>query len=696
MARLLKWVFGIVLLLVVLVVAAAIILPMVIDPNDYKDEIVAAVKDETGRDLRIDKPIELSVFPWLGMGTGGVSLSNAEGFADQPFAQVGELQLRVKLMPLLSKQVEVDTLVLSGLRLNLEKDKSGRTNWDDLAKPKQDQQAEPQETSDGAADFVLKVQGVRIEDALISWMDRQTGESYTLQDMKLVSDSLEPGQPAALEMALTLLSEAPKRRLDLQVDTRLTTDAGFQVFDVAGLRLSLAAQGEGLPQDGVTIELSGDVKADLEQGTVSVPGIEVSGPEVALNAELSVSGLNEQPKVDGRVQLDKTDIKRLADLFGVKIDTADPAALTRFSADLRLSQDGKALRIDPLKATLDDSQLDGHVHLLDPQGPVVRVALNLDQINLDRYMPPKQEQPEQPAAESEQAAGEDPFAALRTLDLEAKATVGKLVVSNLKMSQITLTAVSKDGVLTLDPMGAQLYEGSFTGKAKLDVRKDTPRFHAVKDLIGIQIGSLLKDLAGEDRLLGKGELHIDMGAQGMTDVEIKRTLNGTASFRFDDGAYRGVNIAKLLRTAGSALGLSEPPPKDASDQTDFSEMSASVKVTNGRVRNDDLKAQSPLLRIEGKGDVDLNGESVDYVLTTELVSSLEGQGGKSRDQLSGVPIPVKISGPFTKLKYEPQLEGLLEGKAKQRIEEEKAKLKEKAGKELEKVIPGGLKGLFGN
>jgi AsmA protein len=133
MGTLLKWLVGLVLALVLLVVAAVIILPMVVDPNDYKPQIIEAAKQQLGRDLAIEKDLGLSVFPWLGIETGGVRVGNAPGFSDQPFAEVETVGLKVKLMPLLSKRVEVDTLVLTGLNVNLEKDQSGKTNWDDLA-----------------------------------------------------------------------------------------------------------------------------------------------------------------------------------------------------------------------------------------------------------------------------------------------------------------------------------------------------------------------------------------------------------------------------------------------------------------------------------------------------------------------------------------------------------------------------------
>ena len=119
--------------LVLLMVAAAIILPLVVDPNDFKGEIASAVEAKTGRTLTMEGDIGLSVFPWLGLDIGPVSLSNGKGFSARPFASMKAVQVRIKLLPLLTRQVEMDTVVLQGLNLSLETDLSGKTNWSDLA-----------------------------------------------------------------------------------------------------------------------------------------------------------------------------------------------------------------------------------------------------------------------------------------------------------------------------------------------------------------------------------------------------------------------------------------------------------------------------------------------------------------------------------------------------------------------------------
>ncbi|MGW8311356.1 MAG: AsmA family protein, partial [Thiogranum sp.] len=118
--------------LALLIIVAAVVVPMVIDPNDYKDDIAAAVEAKTGRTLAIEGDIRLSVFPWLAVEIGPTRLSNAPGFSNRPFAAVKQVSVRIKLLPLLHKQVEMGTVVLDGLQLSLETRADGKTNWADL------------------------------------------------------------------------------------------------------------------------------------------------------------------------------------------------------------------------------------------------------------------------------------------------------------------------------------------------------------------------------------------------------------------------------------------------------------------------------------------------------------------------------------------------------------------------------------
>ncbi|MGA9469198.1 MAG: AsmA family protein, partial [Candidatus Macondimonas sp.] len=79
--------------------ALALILPRVLDPNAYRDDLVRVVSERTGRTLTLDGQLGLSVFPWLGLELNGVTLSNAPGFGDAPMLAVRHARAGVRLWP---------------------------------------------------------------------------------------------------------------------------------------------------------------------------------------------------------------------------------------------------------------------------------------------------------------------------------------------------------------------------------------------------------------------------------------------------------------------------------------------------------------------------------------------------------------------------------------------------------------------
>ena len=361
---------------------------------------------------------------------------------------------------------------------------------------------------------------------------------------------------------------------------------------------------------------------------------------------------------------------------------------------------GQVRAVTSLKFQLDDTHLNGRLRVNDFARPAIDFALQADQIDLDRYLPPPVKDapaaPVSPAATAAGGAGGLPVEALRGLNLTGTVKLGTLKAYNLRSSDIEFTIKSRDGLLRVHPAVASLYQGKYSGDVSLDVRGKTPRLSLNEHVKGIQAGPLLKDLSGDDTLSGAGSVDVQLAGSGATPEQLRRTLNGNAAFSFTDGSVKGVNIASLLRTAQAKLQGQPPPAGDEPNQTDFTELTGTATVTDGVVKNNDLSAKSPLLRISGEGQASLPAETIDYLLTTKIVGSMKGQGGKGLDELKGVAIPVRISGTFSKPTYTPDLAAALgdvaRDKAKEKIEKKTQKLlKDKLGDESTKQL---LKGLF--
>jgi AsmA protein len=284
--------------LIAAVVVIIVIVPMVVNPNDFKPEIVEAVKSSTGRDLVIRDDMNLSVFPSVAIQLSGVSLSNAAGFSPENMAAVGAVDLKVAVMPLLSGSVEVDTVIVPGLELNLAKDKNGKTNWSDLSggETTSDDTDDDGQTG-GAADLAVQIKGIAIENATLTWDDKQAGTHYEIGNLSLKTDAIASSKDVPVDLGVTLTSASPKESVNIELSSTVTANENLTQISIADLIVALAATGEGLPSGGLDLALKGAINLDRAAGTVAISDLALNGADVTLTGALSGSDLNGSPKL---------------------------------------------------------------------------------------------------------------------------------------------------------------------------------------------------------------------------------------------------------------------------------------------------------------------------------------------------------------------------------------------------------------
>ena len=697
--------------LILLVVIIAISLPFIIDPNDYRDEIVTAVEDATGRKLNIEGDLKLSVFPWVGIELGKLDLSNAAGFGDKPFAAINSAAVRIKLVPLFSKELVADTITLDGLQLNLAKNAQGVTNWDDLAKSASKSAAKTeekpkQESGTDIGLMALAIGGISIENATINWQDDATGQSYQVNNFYLNSGAIFPGEPVDLDLGLDLKSAQPAMTANLGLNGTVAVDADMEKLTVLPLKVSVDAKGDMFTGGGLKADLSTDLSVNLKELAVSLQKLLVTSGALKLSGAVEMTNLSASPQVAGDLKLAKLNLKSWLQSQGIVLpEMSNPDAMSSFEAGLKLNTQGETIAVNAIDIALDQSKITGDAKLVGPQ---VGFNLNVDQINIDHYLPKpesgsakKADSSSTPATSSSASAapaGEAkpasakatgstakadtaplfPVDVIKGLDIDGKLAAGKLIVSNLTSEQITLGIKAKNGVVNIDNKIGRFYQGSFNGKSSLNVNGKTPKLTVNANLKDLQAEPLLKDLADFEKLAGQGKFNMAINANGNSVDALKKTLGGNLDFRFENGAVKGVNLAKIIRDTKAKFEGKPVAASNEPQQTDFSELSGSAKITNGVDNNQDLL-------------VDLPKEALNYTVETTIVGTDKGQGGEELKELEGLNIPVKVTGTFNQPRYTVDWGKVLQGKAKEKVKE---KVEEKLNEKLKDSLGDKLKGFF--
>lgn len=461
-----------------------------------------------------------------------------------------------------------------------------------------------------------------------------------------------------------------------------------------------AALGKG-PVD-LTLDARGGL--DVAKDSLTLDSLAVKGLGLDVKGNLAATGLGEQTtrKFSGALEVAPFDLRALMKQLGIEPPpTADPKVLGKLGLSSKLAGTGSALSLTAMTLTLDETTVKGDLGLSDFADPAITFKLDVDAINADRYLPPPPpEAKAAPAAPGTGAAGAAPtplpLDTLRGLKLAGELKVGKLTVSNLKLGNVALSVKARDGDVRVAPLSANLYGGSYQGNVAIDARGQTAKLQADQTLSGIQAEPLLTDLTGSSKLAGRGDFKLAVTASGNDSAALTRTLDGKGSLALRDGKVKGVNIGRLLRQA--KVGFTEKVAEE--EATDFAELTGSFTIAKGVVDNRDLQLKSPLFRIEGAGTAALPTEAIDYLVKTTVVATAKGQGGKDLAALSGLTIPIKVTGTFQNPKWAPDFTGIDLKDAAKALLEQGGELGDKAKEALqtdkleeklkEKVDPGKL------
>ena len=630
MGKVLKILAGLVLLLVV----AIIVVPLVIDPNDYREDIQAIVKEKTGRDLTINGDLSLSVFPWLGIGINNVSLSNAAGFKAEHFAEIREANIKVKLLPLLSEKVEVSTLVLKGMSLHLAKNKAGKTNWDDMVQASGESHEETSHSEDGTSSAkalgAIAIGGIQVEDANVSWIDASKGEQYNLEDLDLTTDAFSLDKPMGMDLALTVDSRKPKATVRLKLNGDLVVNSALNKVEIQDLALLIDAAGEPVPNGAMKIDITSHLTADLAgAGSLSLKPLTIKFDDSTLSGNVSVNQF-EKPAIGFDLAIDTINVDRY-------LPKTDDVANKEQASSVAVPPPA-AVALIPVQ-TIRDLNVNG---LLNVQSLVVNgLAAESASVKI--------------RAKNGVLNTEQRVEAFYNGQYEGKTTID----ARQNMPRISVkeevTGVNIEPLL-VDLMGESKLSGVANIKADLTTRGNTvPAFKSA--------------------LNGTANFSFDDG-----------TIKG-----IDVGALMKQAEAVLKGNVGALA-------EQGKGETAFAKMSGSTQIINGLAKNRDLLVTSPLVNITGEGSANLVSEALDYRLTLQRTKALsEAEKADSKD-LKNVLVPVNVAGTFAKPRIQLDVKQIVLATQKEKIDEKKAELKEKLDEKIGEKLKGPagdlLKSLF--
>lgn len=499
--------------------------------------------------------------------------------------------------------------------------------------------------------------------------------------------------PSSLEVKQLLFSTAGQK---LELDALKLDVAGRQGADAP---FELALDWPQLAVDAQSLKgsaLSGSVKLS---GPTALAGKFQSGaPSGKFDAlrlpgvSLAMQGQMQQRKVDGAL---KADVLINAGKGAVAIDALDLKATLADPGlqPLQLAVRGNA-RADAKAASW---KLDGALNTnkfdingqaaLDGKVPNIQAQARFDSLDLNKVLAP-----DKPGAAATPASGPAPadtpvaLDGLNAVDGRFHVSAASFAFRQYKVADVKIDATLESGVLRIARLAGRAWGGAIDASGTAEAK--SKRVAVKLNADNVNVNSMLKDVAGKDLLEGTGRVVADVNTNGATVGAMRSNLGGTAALRLNNGAVKGVNLARSFRQVKAVFGGIQDASTKAStaEKTDFSEMSASARIANGVAQSDDLDVKSPFLRIGGAGKFDVGRGNVDYTARATVVDTSKGQEGAELAALKGVTVPVLLSGPFEAIDWKIQWSKVAAAAMENKL---KDKLSERLGGKLGLPAPAG-------
>lgn len=493
--------------LVGLIILALAVFALTFNPNDYKPLIVKMVKEKKQRTLNIEGEIKLAFWPKIGADLGKVSISEHNG--DKEFASVQGAKVFLAVMPLLKKELVIDTIYVDGVKANIVRFKDGTTNFDDLM------------SKEESEEIKFDIDGVVVSNAAVNLTDEMGNRHVTIDSMNLKTGHIAKGEPIDLEAQLHVVADNPKTNAQVQLKGRLLADTEHKLFTAKGLDAALL--GDVAPASGLDIKISGDLEAkpetaellldslklaakanlngkalavELATPSLKVQKDEVSGKNVSLSftqgqgddvltAKLAIDDIKGSPKafqssgitgeitgkqgartlagkfsspINGNLETQVFELPKLVGNVDVK-DPALPNGAAKIAFDLNARADLKQqLTAAALAVNIDGSNLKGKLDVAGFDKPNVKFDLTADQLDLNKLLGKSK------AAAKPASSKPGDLSALKNVLAQGSIAIGSIVYDQYRIANLAATVKADGQTLSVNPLSLKLDDSQIKGQ----------------------------------------------------------------------------------------------------------------------------------------------------------------------------------------------------------------------------------------
>ncbi|MGH6661314.1 MAG: AsmA family protein, partial [Rhodospirillales bacterium] len=633
-----KKIVSAVVVLAVAVVAAGIAIIKSLDFNEYRGLIADQVKAATGREMTIAGKLDVKISLTPALAVEGVTFANAPWGSRAQMATLKQLAAEVELLPLLSGDVRVKRLVLTGLDVLVETDAKGRGNWELEAPGKKVEAAKP------ATETAIKlpvVHAVGMKDIAVAYRDGRTGKTTALRLARL--DVEEKGVDAPMTVALTgdfdgkafeasgrlgPLAALIKGGVPYPVSLRIKALGAEVVVEgvvsepraMTGLDLKVQASGNELAETvtAVAAQVSAEkfrrlptigpfriaarVKGDTAKFSLTAIDTAIGKSEQVLaTVSGAIADVPTAAGLDLKFSLEGKDASPLVKALGLKLPTLPP-----FKVAAAVTNPKDAYVVNGLDAKLGGSDLKGRlsVRLAGVPRPHLDAEFNADLLDLDALLP---RGPAMPTKKTDRVFPADPLPVdgLKAADGRVLLKAKRIVAGGIAVENIDLGLALAGGRLEVKSIAAFVGGGRINGEAVFDGARPTPAVTIAASARQVDYGAVLQQLQLTGIARGKLDATVDLKGQGGSLMAIMAGLDGRARVVTEGGQIDSGLLNVLSADVTSAL-----PFYDSKGDKTIRCGVIDFDVKKGRAAAKTLVFETGGISMIGSGGINLADETI--------------------------------------------------------------------------------------
>lgn len=645
-----KIVLGVLALIITLIALALFYVTSVFNPNDFKPDIKQLALDKAGIELTIESDIEWSLYPWLGIQLNELTVK----YPDKPtLASIDKAQASLDLMALLSKRIEVDAILLDGLRISLHTNSDGISNWHAVT-PESEAPSAVEAPASGQSDVELEhllIRSFTLKNAEVRYENELDNTLTELTHIQFKTDVISYNTPTSIDFETGIQFFKERERLfngQSQFKGQVTLSPNLNEIEISPFSVTLDSRDQPNLSTPLRLVLTGQLRLNRALEQLQLSNLIANLENLTLRGQFDVNNFSEF-EVLGNINSDPFDLKRFLSAIGInEPQTADPQALRSVRLDSQLKGTSASWHLSPLNIDIDSSAWTG-LASFDTATAQPHVELSTLKLNLNDYLPAQTDQSTQPSTMSVET--NDPSRAfnpddLRALNLSAIIGVTELKYDQFLLHNLRFNMQAQDGNIDVKQLDVDVFEGRIRNQVSINVNQ-TPATIALKNSVSeLNLEKVLLALTNSNTLTGALSASANLTARGHTTQEWLNSLSGTADVRLVDGVIQGIDMAQTLcQGIQSALALGINPVQ-VDRSTPFANMGGTFDLNQGVVSNNDLRASMDAMQLTGAGTVNLPQQLLDYRLGFKVTDNLFKQTCSVNNRLEGLELPILCSGRF--------------------------------------------------